>query len=75
MITVYVKAIGHLAEQASDGTSVTLPQGACLQDLLNELGIRTEDVMLAFINDGIARPSSLLVPECRVHLSPFICGG
>jgi len=75
MITVHVKAIGPLAEQAPDGTSVILPQGARLQDLLDELGIKAEDVMLAFINDGIARPSSRLAHECRVHLSPYICGG
>jgi hypothetical protein len=75
MIAVYVKAIGTLAERAPDGIPVTLPRGACLQDLLNKLDIKTEDVMLAFINGGIAKPSSPLIPECRVHLSPFICGG
>jgi len=75
MMTVYVKAVGKLAEVALDETPVTLPKDANLQDLLNKLGIRTEDVMLAFVNSAIARPSSILTPECRVHLSPFICGG
>jgi sulfur carrier protein ThiS len=75
MNTVYVKTIGKLAEEASDGSAVTLPQGACLQDLLDTLGIKTEDVMLAFINGNIAQASSLLTPECQVYLSPFICGG
>ena len=75
MMTVYVKTIGKLSEQMLDETPVTLPQGANLQDLLNTLGIKTENVMLAFINSAIARPSSVLTPECRVHLSPFICGG
>ena len=75
MITVYVKAIGKLAEQGLDETPVTLPLGATLQDLLNKLRIKTEDVMLAFVNGAVARPSSVLIPECRVHLSPFICGG
>jgi len=75
MLIVYVKAIGKLAEAAPDGSAVTLPPGACLQDLLDTLGIKTEDVMLAFINGNIAQVSSLLTPECQVHLSPFICGG
>ena len=75
MMTVYVKAIGTLSEQALDESPVSLPQGASLQDLLNKLGIKTEDVMLAFVDSVIARPSSVLTPECRVHLSPFICGG
>ena len=75
MFTVYVKTIGTLAEKAPDGNAVTLPRGACLQDLLDTLGIKTEDVMLAFINGRISQPASLLTPECQVHLSPFICGG
>ena len=75
MMTVYVKAIGKLSEQALEEIPVTLPQGANLQDLLNKLGIKTEDVMLAFVNGAIARPASVLTPECQVHLSPFICGG
>jgi sulfur carrier protein ThiS len=75
MMTVYVKTLGKLAEQAFDETPVALPQGASLQDLLTKLGIKTEDVMLAFINGSTARLSSLLTPECQVHLSPFICGG
>ena len=75
MIAVYVKAIGTLADQAPGGIPVALPQGACLQDLLDKLGIRTEDVMLAFVNNRLATPSSLLTHECQVYLSPFICGG
>ena len=75
MMTVYVKTIGKLSEQAFDESPVTLPQGASLQDLLDKLGIKTEDVMLAFVNSAIARPSSVLTPGCQVHLSPFICGG
>jgi sulfur carrier protein ThiS len=75
MIAVYVKAIGHLTGQAHGETPVTLPRGASLQDLLDKLGIRSDEIMLAFINDGIAKPSSPLTHECRVHLSPFICGG
>ena len=75
MLTVYVKTLGKLAEDTPDGSIVTLPQGARLQDLLDTLGIKTEDVMLAFINGNIAQPSSLLTPKCQVHLSPFICGG
>ena len=75
MIVVHVKAIGMLAEQAPDGTRVSLPQEAHLQDLLNSLNIKTEEVMLAFINGKLAGPSSPLTPECQVYLSPFICGG
>ncbi|MDR0238661.1 MAG: hypothetical protein LBI88_00335 [Deltaproteobacteria bacterium] len=75
MMTVYVKTLGKLSEQALDGTPVTLPQGASLQDLLNKLDIKIEDVMLAFVNGALARPVSILTPECQVHLSPFICGG
>ena len=74
-MTVYVKAIGSLAERAPAGTRVTLPQGACLQDVLEMLGITVEEVMLAFVNGSLAKPASPLVPECRVYLSPFICGG
>ena len=75
MMTVYVKAIGNLAERAPAGTRVIVPQGARLQDLLGKLGIETEDVMLAFVNGSLANPSSPLTPECQVYLSPFICGG
>jgi len=75
MITVYVKAMGYLVERAPDGTAVTLPPGTNLQDLFNKLDIKTEDVMLAFINGNVAKPSSVLIDECQVYLSPFICGG
>ena len=74
-MTVYVKAIGNLAERAPDGTRVALHERACLQDLLDKLGIKIEEVMLAFVNDSLANPCSPLTPECRVYLSPFICGG
>ena len=75
MFTVYVKAIGKLAEETPEGSAVTMPEGACLQDLLDALGIKAEDVMLAFINGKIAKPSSRLTPECEIYLSPYICGG
>ena len=74
-MTVYVKAIGNLAERAPDGTRANLPQGARLQDVFDKLGIKAEEVMLAFVDGSLANPSSPLTPECRVYLSPFICGG
>ena len=74
-MTVYVKAIGNLAERAPAGTRVTLPRGARLQDVFGKLGIKAEEIMLAFVNGNLANPSSPLVPECQVYLSPFICGG
>ena len=74
-MTVYVKALGNLAERAPAGKRVTLREGARLQDLLDALCIKAEEVMLAFVNDSLANPSSPLTPECRVYLSPFICGG
>ena len=75
MMTVYVKAVGGLAERMPDGSCVSLQQGANLLDLLNKIGIKSDEVMLAFINNSIASPSSMLTPECQIHLSPFICGG
>ena len=74
-MTVYVKTLGKLAERAPADTRVTLREGACLQDLLDTLDIKAEEVMLAFVNDSLAKPASPLTPECRVYLSPFICGG
>jgi hypothetical protein len=46
-----------------------------LADLLRLLDIKPEEVMLAFVNGECATLATPLPPDCRVTLSPFICGG
>ena len=82
LIPVFVRPEGALVGRVSSAMPVHLPPAGetkqmkpSLADLLRLLGIKPEEVMLAFVNGECATLATPLSPGCRVTLSPFICGG
>jgi len=82
VISVFVRPEGTLVGRVPTTMPVHLPLNneteqmkPSLADLLRLLGIKPEEVMLAFVNGECATLATPLPQGCRVTLSPFICGG
>jgi molybdopterin converting factor small subunit len=77
---VRVKLFATLSRFSAGGLpgtpfEIELPQGACLQDLVNQLKIPPEETHIVFVN-GIIQPMEwVLAPGDEIGIFPPIGGG
>lgn len=73
---IAVSLLAILAEHTPEGAdALAVPDGTTVGGLLEILGLGRNQVMMAFVNGGVATCDTLLTEGCRVTLCPFICGG
>jgi molybdopterin synthase sulfur carrier subunit len=77
---VTVKLFASLARFSPGGLpgtpfEVTLPTAACVQDLVNKLGIPTEETRVSFVNGLIVAPEWVLNQGDEVGIFPPVGGG
>ena len=72
---IHVKGYTVLADAVPSDGVVSLPPGSNVMSLLLFLGIKTEDVMLIFVNDVQVGMESVLHAGDNVVLFPLMGGG
>jgi molybdopterin synthase sulfur carrier subunit len=63
------------AENINDSFDIELKDGAIVNDLVEAVGIPTEEVKLTFINGRVQEPDWILQPGDQVGIFPPIGGG
>jgi len=72
---ILLKGYTVLADAVPSGGVVSLPAGSNVMSLLLFLGIKTEDVMLIFVNNAQVGMESVLHAGDNVVLFPLMGGG
>jgi sulfur carrier protein ThiS len=58
-----------------DPDSYEIEPGTTVKTLISRLGIREDEVMLAFVNGKLANQDTQVPDRAVVSLCPYICGG
>ncbi len=75
-VFLYATLSKYLPEGSTNrSTVVNLPEGACVRDIIEELGVPEKSVKLIFINGSHARMETSLFENDRVGLFPPVGGG
>ncbi|MCT4536176.1 MoaD/ThiS family protein [Halodesulfovibrio sp.] len=72
---IEIKCFATLSDFTPEGNMMTVEDGATIQQVIDALGIKTEDVKIMFINGKHQSLSSVLSEGDRLGLFPAVGGG